>query len=90
MEGIEALIMASLNLKPQMLSTTLWKYSARRKNSPDRWQVLQNGFIKLNFYGASKGNPGQAGIGGIFRNSHGEACRVYAMNWVMQLIMKRN
>ncbi|KAH9301662.1 hypothetical protein KI387_013245, partial [Taxus chinensis] len=34
--------------------------------------------IKINFDGASKGNPGQAGGGGILRNSEGDWLFVYA------------
>eukprot|EP00253_Pinus_taeda_P028254 PITA_28254 len=36
------------------------------------------GFIKLNFDGAAKGNPGPAGFGGIFRNVQGETEWIYA------------
>ena len=31
----------------------------------------------MNFDGASKGNPGPAGFGGIFRNSQGDALAIY-------------
>lgn len=34
-------------------------------------------FIKLNFDGASKGNPGNAGFGGIFRDSEENTKWVY-------------
>jgi len=33
--------------------------------------------IKLNFVGASKGNPGKAGHGGIFRNHEGQPLLLY-------------
>ena len=35
------------------------------------------GVFKLNFDGASKGNPGPAGFGGIIRNVKGEAQIIY-------------
>jgi hypothetical protein len=34
--------------------------------------LLLTGFIKINFDGASKGNPGPAGYGAVLRNSRGE------------------
>lgn len=37
-----------------------------------------DGFIKLNFDGASKGNPGPAGYGGAFRDSRGQTRWIYA------------
>eukprot|EP00253_Pinus_taeda_P021717 PITA_21717 len=36
------------------------------------------GFIKLNFDGAAKGNPGPAGFGALFRNGQGETEWIYA------------
>jgi len=36
------------------------------------------GFIKLNFDRAAKGNPGPAGFGGVFRNNQGEVEWIYA------------
>jgi ribonuclease HI len=48
--------------------------------SPDRWSPPPSSFIKLNFDGASKGNPGPAGEGGVFRNSQGEILHIYTIN----------
>ena len=45
--------------------------------SPEVWSPPFNGFIKLNFDGASKGNPGQAGYGGVFRTTTGQAIGVF-------------
>src|SRR3954462_1387178 len=36
------------------------------------WKKPSSKVIKLNIDGASKGNPGDAGIGGLFRNSNGD------------------
>jgi hypothetical protein len=40
--------------------------------SPRFWSPPPTGFIKINFDGASKGNPGPVGFGGIIENSEGE------------------
>ena len=39
--------------------------------SPDCWNPPPNGFLKLNFDGASKGNPRKVGYGFILRNNRG-------------------
>jgi hypothetical protein len=41
-------------------------------NSPTIWTPPPEHFIKVNFDGASKGNPGPAGYGAVLRNSEGE------------------
>lgn len=46
--------------------------------SPTMFIRPQGGFIKLNFDGVSKGNPGLAGYGGIFRDSQGQTRWIYA------------
>ena len=61
-----------------MLYKNLWNYKPPLQNIEEQWKAPQNGFIKLNYDGASKGNPGQVGTGGIFLNSKWEFCRVYA------------
>eukprot|EP00253_Pinus_taeda_P010319 PITA_10319 len=43
----------------------------------ESWQCPPDGGIKLNFDGASRGNPGSAGIGGVFRNQKGEILHIY-------------
>lgn len=45
--------------------------------SPLHWSPPPEGVFKLNFDGASKGNPGPAGFGGIVRNSRGETQLIY-------------
>ena len=63
-----------------MLYQNLWQYKTPSPIVEDRWKAPQIGFIKLNYDGASKGNPGQAGARGIFHNSQGEICGVYALD----------
>lgn len=42
------------------------------------WKRPPAGFLKLNFDGASRGNPGLASIGGIIRNYAGEILHIYS------------
>lgn len=46
--------------------------------SPVQFSYPGENFIKLNFDGASKGNPGSTGYGGIFRDSERHTRWVYA------------
>ena len=48
-----------------MLAPSLWKQKPPGINPQDKFQVPQQWFLKLNYDGASKVNPGQAGVGGI-------------------------
>jgi len=45
---------------------------------PIGWSRPPVGFLKLNFDGASRGNPGLAGIGGVIRNHEGEILHIYS------------
>ena len=47
-------------------------------NNPEAWEPPPSNMFKLNFDGASKGNPGLAGFGGAIRNSEG--CMV-GLHW---------
>lgn len=46
----------------------------------DQWVHPREGFIKLNFDRASKGNPGLAGAGGFFRDHKGDVILAYVSN----------
>jgi hypothetical protein len=48
--------------------------------SPDLWNPPPTSFIKLNFDGASKGNPGPVGGRGVFMNDRGEILYIYTLN----------
>jgi ribonuclease HI len=47
-----------------------------RKTSPTHWEAPPTKFFKLNFDGASKGNPGPAGYGAVIQNSDGEILHI--------------
>jgi len=59
-------ILANLNLDKIMVAHQMWKPSNSIRKSPIHFSHPTAGFIKLNFDGASKGNPGLARLGGIF------------------------
>lgn len=59
------------------LHTSSLKTTTIRPSSPDIWHPPPDGCYKLNFDGASKGNPGQAGFGGAIRNHRGDLLWTY-------------
>ena len=67
--GHEERIPHMINLKPKMLTKELQKFKPQMQSPKDIFNFPQAGFLKLNYDGASKGNPGQVRIGGVFCNS---------------------
>jgi len=63
-------------------STTTQRTNRNIKDN-SRWTPPPNNSYKLNFDGASKGNPGQAGFGGIIRDSKGKLKQLYygSLGW---------
>lgn len=53
--------MKGLNLKPSMLNASSWKHHTPNGESGNFYKWPQKEFIKLNFDGAAKGNPGAMG-----------------------------
>lgn len=50
---------------------------AQPTTQSQRWLRPPEGSLKLNFDGASRGNPGAAGIGGVIRNQDGDIIHIY-------------
>lgn len=63
----EQRIVSKLNLEPHMAYLDSGKCYRPNTQSPSQFRFPGDQRIKLNFDGASKGNPGQAGLGGISR-----------------------
>lgn len=66
-QGLEGRILYQLNLKGEMLSPSSWKQPQTGYTIRNVFATPQLGFIKLKYNGASKGNPGQVSVGGIFK-----------------------
>jgi hypothetical protein len=66
----EQSILDSWNVTPNPFLTKNPQRS-QTKGNPSLWSPPPAGFIKLNFDGASKGNPGATGFGVVFRNRQG-------------------
>jgi len=53
---------------------------SKHDNQKYIWRPPELGTLKLNYDGATKGNLGQAGFGGVFKNSKGEIIWIYEGN----------
>jgi len=62
-------IISKLNMEYSMVYLRAEKRIRPSTQSPKHFKYSGEHMIKLNFDGVSKGNPGQAGLGGIFRDS---------------------
>eukprot|EP00253_Pinus_taeda_P011982 PITA_11982 len=71
-------ILNKLNLKPEMVHFKGPTSQDMRSQSPEEFRYPRDQFVKLNFVGASKGNPGDAGFGGVFRDSNRGVRWIYA------------
>lgn len=73
----EARILLCLNLSREMVTPNAWKAKKNNIESPKQFTLLGEGFIKLNFDGALKGNPRITRLGGIFRDNQADTRLVY-------------
>ena len=71
-------ILNKLNLKMEMVHFKCSTTQDMRIQSPNKFRYPRDQFIKLNFDGASKGNPGEASFGGIFRDSNEQVRWIFA------------
>jgi len=53
---------------------------AKEVTESTQYSCPPHGFTKLNFDGATKHNPGEVGIGGVFRDAKGNTLRIFAMD----------
>eukprot|EP00253_Pinus_taeda_P010380 PITA_10380 len=77
-------ILNKFNLKLEMVHFKCLARHDMRIQSPDKFKYPRDHFVKLNFDGASKGNPGEAGFGGIFRDSNNHVRWIFA-DWGGQM-----
>ena len=63
-----------------MVSPTSWKQTSLPYQVRNTFDRPQSGFLKLNYDVASKGNPGHAGVGGLFQDCTGTTLRIYAID----------
>eukprot|EP00253_Pinus_taeda_P004883 PITA_04883 len=76
----ETCIMNHLQIKVNNTGTKRRVHKVGKARVKDRYRNSPEGFTKLNFDGAAKGNPREAEIAGIFRDDGGKTRRVYAMD----------
>jgi hypothetical protein len=70
-------IVKFFHLKARRNSTTVGR-EPQLQLGDRNWTPPLLGFLKLNFDGVTKGNPGVAGMGGVIRDSGGNIIRLYA------------
>lgn len=61
----------------QMITLTSWKRNRIGSISLAHFTILGEGFIKINFYGESKGNLGEKSFGGLFRENQANTRLIY-------------
>ncbi len=78
MDEPEASILKKIDISPNMCVFIPAKKNGCKDNSYSFFMHIPTHFIQLSFNGASNGNPGIAGCGGIIRDGNSEPVHVYA------------
>jgi len=73
----EKRIVAGWELEESDLANIRFRPKVCHPISPNQWQAPAQNSFKINFDGASRGNPGLAGFGGLCRNERGEIVKVF-------------
>lgn len=81
---VEEGILNKLNLRFEMIHHKENPRQDMKTQIPDKFSYPRENFIKLNFDGASKGNPDEAGFGGIFRDSNKQVRWIFA-DWAGEM-----
>lgn len=55
-------------------------HQQQQSTNVNTWIPPPTGFLKINFDGASRGNLGLAGIGGVLRDNRGEIQHIYSQS----------
>ncbi|XP_059068697.1 uncharacterized protein LOC131859155 [Cryptomeria japonica] len=72
-------ILAALKSRTTNVYASLDKNDKKDKIYSSKWSFPLTGWIKVNFYGAAKGNPGPTGCGGVIRNEAGDYIAVMTL-----------
>lgn len=57
------------------------KHQTNKEGEVNQFKRPQKDFIKLNFDDVVKGNLGEAGTGGVFKDDRWRTLRIYAMDY---------
>lgn len=76
--------MNKLNLRFEMIHHKQNSRQDMKTQIPNKFSYPRENFIKLNFDGASKGNPGEASYGGIFRDSNKQVRWIFE-DWAREM-----
>ena len=75
----EKIILLTLNFDVSIVPT-FYRNPTMHLDSPSHWDPPPENVFKLNFDGASKGNPGRVVFGGAIRNSQGNITLIFYGN----------
>ena len=65
-----------------MISSNSWKLITSYVALAQHFTATLEGFVRMCFYGALKGNPSPIGLGGLFHDSRVKSCLIYANHYI--------